>query len=314
MLNAGRAFFENPIVRLELRRLRRRHWWPRWPVFLLYTALLGAAVVCGIALLVGCGLVLARSDWEQVLTGSDLPDAQIAAGATAGVVVCLGGGLAGILRWILPWIAPVLTATTIAREREMRTFELLQATLLSERSIVLGKLVSRLLWLWPGAVALVLLMPFQLISTAGGGLFAVPLGGLGSPLLWLLLGTEGSANVGWLVVTLLVAGVAGPLKPWADLALHATIGLSASALVRSSGMAVAIAYGAILTVRATLWLASSLLTPVLLMLSFDWADPMTAATEYALLVPGLLSLAALLIEFAGAAFLVWGVIWWLKRT
>ncbi|OQY22904.1 MAG: hypothetical protein B6I35_04975 [Anaerolineaceae bacterium 4572_32.2] len=295
------SILDHPILRLELRRIRRTRWWPGRRFCLIYPVVLGGVLGCGVIVALSVGLEH-LPDSARFLEPSEL---QLAALVTGAPVVCLVSAVTSLLSFALPWIAPAFTSTTIARERELGTLDLLRTTMLSERAIVLGKLGGCLARLWPGILALLLLTPFQLIGMVGVDLF----GGYSSILLLAGLGAEQP----WL--WLLLTGLSGWLKPWGDLALHAALGLFVSALSRTSGAAVAISYGAILAVRGGLWLASSLLIPALMMLAV--ADPielMGGSMEYEMLFLGLIPLATVFAEIAGAALLVWGAVWRLKRA
>jgi len=293
------AVLDHPILRLELRRIRRKRWWPGRRFFMFYPALLGAAL--------GYGVVLALSDSVGV---------QVTALATGAPVVCLLSVVTWLLSFALPWIAPALTAATIVRERELGTLDLLRVTLLTERSIVLGKLGGCLAQLWPGILTLALLIPFQVVWVAGSGLFGSP-SSLYIPII-MDAGLDAELSWEWLLLAALMV-VAGLLRPWCHLALNAAVGLFVSALSRSSGAAIAVSYGVILVVRVTLWLATSILWPLLLMFVSTAQAPLvgtTLATEemaMMLVIPGLVPLATVFVEVVGAASLVWGAIWWLKR-
>ena len=73
-------------------------------------------------------------------------------------------------------------------------------------------------------------------------------------------------------------------------------------------------------VRVALWLGTSVLWPLLLMFvgtaqaSLLGTTPAMQETAMMLVIPGLVPLATVSVEALGAAFLVWGAIWWLKRT
>ena len=289
------------MLRLELRRIRRTRWWPGRRFFLFYPVVLGAVLGCGVIVALSVGL----DNLSNPVRFLDSSGLQLAALVTGAPVVCLVSVVTSLLSFALPWIAPALTGAAIARERELGTLDLLRATLLTERSIVLGKLGGCLARLWPALLALLLLSPFQLLGVVGSGLLV----GQSSLLVLAGLGTERP----WLWI--LLAGVSGWLKPWGDLALNATIGLFVSALVRTSSAAIAITYGAIIVVRATLWLASSILSSALMVLLLsDPMELMGTSMEYGMLVSGLIPLATVLAEIAGAALLVWAAIWWLKRA
>jgi hypothetical protein len=302
-----RTVLDHPILRLEMRRIRRKRWWPGRRFFMFYPALLGAAL--------GYGVTLALSDSLEV---------QLMALVSGVPMVCLVSLVTWFLSFALPWIAPALTAATIARERELGTLDLLRATLLTERAIVLGKLGGCLARLWPGLLALALLTPFQVVWVAGSGLLgdSSSLGVLMSARLDFLM-VDAGLNKWWMwsLVLLLVALaiVSGLLKPWCDLALNAAVGLFVSALSPSSGVAIAVSYGAILVVRVALWLATSILWPLLLMfvgsaqVSLVGTTPAMQKIMIMFAVPALVPLATVLVESVGSASLVWGAISWLKR-
>lgn len=275
MIARWHAALDHPILRLELRRIRRRRWWPGRRFFLLYPALLGAALGYGLALVVNDTLVT-----RTLALATGLP------------LVCLVSAVAWLLSLLLPWVAPVFTGTAIARERELGTFDLLRATLLTERSIVLGKLAGSMAQLWPAILALALLTPFQLVLVDAGG--------------WagqLVSGAElGVRQIGALLLTT----AAGWLKPWGNLAFNAALGIFVSTLSRTTSAAIAVTFGALIVARVGLWFAAAVLTSVLM---FSFMSP-----NMALLVPGLVSLATALLEILGAVLAVWAAIWWLKRS
>ena len=113
----------------------------------------------------------------------------------------------------------------------------------------------------------------------------------------------------WLVLM----GVSSWLKPWGDLMLNAALGIFVSAFSRSSGMAVAMTYGAIIVARGGLWLLSSLLLPMLMFMALDPLDPMGTSLEAVSLLSGLIPFVNVFIQFAGAVLLVWAAILWLKK-
>ena len=282
------AILDHPILRLELRRIRRKRWWPGRRFFLFYPVLLGAVL--------GCGIMLALTNSQGV---------QVTALATGVPAFCAVSVITALLGFALAWIAPALTATTIARERELGTLDLLRTTLLTERSIVLGKLGGCAARLWPGILALALLSPFQivLVSISGSlGLSSLAMTGIDSvprtELFWM-----------WLLLT----GLIGWLRPWSDLALHATVGLFVSARTRSSGAAIAISYSAILVARVAFYLVSSLANVVLVAVPATLANTPETMMSVAFAIPTLVSLGTVLVEFVGAALLVWGTVWWMKR-
>jgi hypothetical protein len=185
--------------------------------------------------------------------------------------------------------------------------------LLTERSIVLGKLGGCIAQLWPGLLALALLTPFQLFVMTSSGFLQPYFFGFGALASSSTFGTEWSW--GWLVL----AGVVGLCRPWSHLALHTTIGLFISTLVRSSGLAVAASYGTIIVVRAGLYLLTTIVNAALMMAPSVILDASGAVVNETLLsgmvvIPSLTALGVVVLEFVGAALLVWGSIWWLKRT
>jgi hypothetical protein len=281
------ALLDHPIVRLELRRIHRKRWWPGRRFFMFYPALLGAGL--------GYGIVLALSD---------SPGVQLAAVVTGVPAVCLVTVCAGLLAFTLPWIAPALTAVSIVHEREVGTLDLLRATLLTERSIVLGKLGGCLARMWPGILTLVLLTPFRLVWIGGAG-GPVSLTALAELVEQPISTTQ--------IVWLSVAGVVGMLKPFVDLVVHAAVGLFVSVLARSSGVAVAVSYGAVIVLRVSLWLARYLLN-VVPMVRRAIMDTSAFAPGNVGMVPALTSSGMVVVELVGAAVLVWGGIWWLKRA
>jgi hypothetical protein len=115
----------------------------------------------------------------------------------------------------------------------------------------------------------------------------------------------------------LLTGVAGFCRPWSDLALHAAIGIFVSTLARSPGPAVAASYATIMTVRVTLYMATSLLGVVLMVpgmaLALD-AGGNGSVLNATLAISSLTALGVVLIQFVAAASLVWAAVWWLKRT
>jgi hypothetical protein len=258
---------------------------------------------------VGCSVVLILSAaLEKLSTPVSGASVQLAALVTGAPVVCLLGVVSSLLAFALPWIAPALTATAIARERELGTLDLLRTTLLTERSIVLGKLAGCLARLWPGILALALLTPFQIVWVAASGSF-----GLSSlAMAGAVMDSEVETGLFW--VWLLLTGVIGWLKPWGELALHAAVGLFVSALARSSSVAIAISYSAILAARVTFYLVSSLANIVLMAVPVALVEMPEATMGDLLAVPALISLGVVLVEFVGAALLMWAAVWWLRRT
>jgi hypothetical protein len=302
LVRSWRAALDHPILRLELRRIRRKRWWPGRRFSMFYPALLGGAL--------GCGVLLALS---YVLGELSIPILDLSWVGPAALVasappLCLLSVVTGLLALVLPWIAPALTAPAIARERELGTLDLLRVTLLTERSIVLGKLGVCLARLWPGLFTLALLAPVQMVWVGWSGLV--------SPFNISTLALVDSLDDRWMWLVLGVSGVVGVLRPWGNLAFHAAIGLFVSVLSRSSAMAVAVSYGAVLVARVVFWLATSIFAtlPLLFLNPMGSVDSAQAAFDLALVVQALTPLVMVFFEVAGAALLVWGAIWWLKRT
>jgi len=299
------AIFDHPILQLELRRIRRRRWWPGRRFFLFYPVLMGAVLGCVVALALTALL-------DKLSVPISASGTQLAALITGVPLVCPAIAASWILAFVLPWIAPAFTATTIARERELGTLDLLRATLLTERSIVLGKLGGCLAQLWPGVLALALLMPFRLLVATSGVL-------VGSPFVFTSLAMVAESGVELAWVSVLLTGILASLKPWSNLSLHAAIGIFVSTLVRSPGLAVAATYGTIIGVRMALYLATLLFSTVLMavpsvMLGASGAVPGGFVLNVTSMMSSLTTLAGVLIEFVGATLFVWAAVWWLKRT
>ncbi|MBN1977057.1 MAG: hypothetical protein JW918_06615 [Anaerolineae bacterium] len=291
----------NPLFQRELRRIRRRRWWPGRRFFLFYPALLGIAL--------GFGVLLLLTDWLGVRVLA------VGAGAVVGLVL---GVVVWLLNIALPWIAPALAAATIARERELGTLDVLRTTLLSGRAIVLGKLMGCLAQLWPGLLLLVLLAPVQVVGALGGRTTclcpAYP--GLTMQVMSLELGVE------YFIVSLAIQIVMGMLQPLVDVFFNLALGLFVSVLMRSSGVAIAVSYGVVLAVRVGAWLATSVLGAVVLYAllevgAIELASGAPTPGMISALLGGLFSnlipLAVLLAECLGVVGLVWGAIWLLDR-
>ncbi len=290
---------DNPILQLELRRIRRRRWRPGRRFFLFYPALLG--------IVLGFGVMLVLTDWVGV---------QIAAVATGVSIGAALGTVVWLLGVALPWIAPALAAATIARERELGTFDILRTTLLSERAIVLGKLGACLVQLWPGIALLVLLAPFQVIGVLGGSMMCLcpSYTDLSSLALASELGVE------YVIVSLVFSAFVGTLRPLVDVVLHAGVGMFVSSLLRSSGAAIAVSYGAVLVVRVAAWLATSVMSGVLVYALVDpaifdlsFANPGVGLSTLSWLAPSVVSLLLIVIEVFAALLLIWGAIWQIQR-
>jgi ABC-type transport system involved in multi-copper enzyme maturation permease subunit len=290
---------DNPILQLEVRRIRRRRWWPGRRFFLFYPVLLGIAL--------GFGVMLVPTNWVGVQV------AAVATGVSLGAVL---GTVVWLLGMALPWIAPALAAATIAREREMGTFDMLRTTLLSERGIVLGKLGACLAQLWPGVLLLVLLAPFQVIGTLGGG--ALCLCPSYTDLSALAFASE--LGVEYVIVSFVLSAFVGTLRPLADVAFNIGLGMFVSTLLRSSGAAVAASYGVVLVFRVAAWLATTVMSAVLVygsmgpaVLDAPLANPGAGLPVLSWLVPSLAPLMLVVGETLAALLLIWGAIWRLER-
>jgi hypothetical protein len=288
----------NPILWLEIRRIRRRHWWPGRRFFLFYPVLLGIALGYGVMLL----LTRASQGVLAVVLVTGVPISVI-----LGLVVwLLGLGL--------PWIAPVLSAPAFAREREMSTFDILRTTLLSERALVLGKLGACVAQLWPGILLLILLAPFQLLGVFGGGTLCMcpPYYDVAS---LLSISDQGAELV---IVWGVVRVVLGMLRSLADILLNTSIGLFISTMVRSSGAAVSFTYGVVLVIRVMVWLFSSVLGTALIYSFFSSQILYDFPTSYLAdafdwLLINLPSFLIIGFEIVGSIGLIWGAIWRLGR-
>ena len=291
----------NPLLHLELRRIRRRRWWPGRRFFLFYPVLLGVAL--------GFGVMLLLTDWLSVRI--------LAIGAGAVGVVVLGM-VVWLLNIALPWIAPALAAATIARERELGTLDVLRTTLLSGRAIVLGKLMGCLAQLWPGLLLLVLLAPAQVVGALGGRTMC--LCPSYSDTTMLMMGLE--LGVEYFIVSLVIQSVMGMLQPLVDVFFNLAVGIFVSALMRSSGVAIAVSYGVVLIVRAGAWLATLVLGSVLIYALIDLGvielgsgapTPGVISALLGGLLSNLIPLALLFAECLGVVGLVWGAVWLLDR-
>jgi hypothetical protein len=128
--------------------------------------------------------------------------------------------------------------------------------------------------------------------------------------------SELEASSPW--VWLVLAGVVGWLRPWGALSLNAAVGLFISALARSSGMAIAAAYGVIIVLRAVLYVMRALLNMVMIAIPAAMLDAAESTVgggvvSSMLIWPSLVTLGVVLVEFAGAALLVWATMCWLRR-
>jgi hypothetical protein len=303
-----RGVLDHPLVALEVRRVRRKRWWPGRRFFLFCPVVLGGALGCGIAVVLSSILENLRSFG----TIASAESVQLAALVTGVPAVCLLSVVSWLLALVLTWIAPALTATTISRESELGTLDLLRSTLLTERSIVLGKLGGCAVRLWPAILTLALLTPFQLTWVVGGGSSSI------SSLTMTGIMVDSAVGRAQFWIWLLLAGVTGWLRPWGTLALNAAVGMLASVVARRSGAAVAIAYGAIIVLRVGMAMVTyfsnlAIVAVPSLLVDLSQAAITADTMSSALVLPSLVSLGILLLEFAMAAGMIWMAIWWLAR-
>ena len=180
--------FRNPVTVKELRgRMRRGKAYVIITVYLTLMSLLVGLVYLGLA-----------SSASNVGNSSGV---QTIGKAVFGIVV-------GVEMMMVCFVAPALTAGAISSERERQTYDLLRTTLLSARSLVLGKLISALFFL---LLLLVVAFPLQSLASLFGGV------AVGEVLVAFLL----------LIVTALT---------------FSTIGLLISSLLRSTLAATVISY------------------------------------------------------------------------
>ncbi len=177
----------NPILVKELRsRVRGNRSFVLLSVYLL--------VLCGFALMLYVALM--PQDSNSLNAGQEIGKNLFSSiGAIALLEVCL--------------ITPALTSGSIAGEKERQTYDLLIASLLQPRQIVLGKLLSSLAY---AALLVVTVVPVMSMAFVFGGVTL--------------------AEMGIVLIVLLVTSV-----------LYAAIGLFWSIVVRSAPMATAFAIG-----------------------------------------------------------------------
>lgn len=282
----------HPVLQLELRRVRRRRWLSPRLVLPLYVAVLFVATLGGAA----AGLALVQTQ------AVDMAPAIIPA-----TTLCPANALAWLLGFAVPWIAPAFTATSIAQERERGTWDLVRTTTLSERSLVWAKLLGAMARLWPALLAMLLLIPFQLLLgvSVGGSILS-------------LLG-EGATFDPATSMGILPQVLAVQLAPWAHLALHTTTGLFVSALSRSSGTALAATYGAVIALRVASWFGNNILSAlIIVLLSIATIDPFSpptllSNTAVVTILAVLGTLVSPALEGVAALGLVWATIWRLKK-
>jgi len=67
LIEHWRAMLDHPILRLELRRIRRKRWWPGRRFFLFYPVLLGQTLFSGLGALGLAGLMPAAPEMGIVM-------------------------------------------------------------------------------------------------------------------------------------------------------------------------------------------------------------------------------------------------------
>lgn len=146
-MNPFKRMLDNPVVLKELRgRMRGKQ------AFVLLTIYLGA-----IALLIGVIYVFMAE--QSSYGGWDPSFRQTVGKSIFGAVVLLELVL-------VSFIGPGLTAGAITAEREHQTFDLLRTTLLSARSLILGKLGSTFMYLF---LLILTALPIQSLAFLLGG-------------------------------------------------------------------------------------------------------------------------------------------------
>ena len=141
-----RLLIRNPVVFKELRgRMRGAR---AFTVLTVYLTLLG---------------VFAVLIYVTVTESSTSVSGQAAVGEIGRT---LFGGVVAIEMLLVAFIAPAFTAGAISGEREHQTFELLRTTLLPAHSLVLGKLLSSMLYV---VLLLLAAIPLQSIAFFFGG-------------------------------------------------------------------------------------------------------------------------------------------------
>lgn len=137
---------ENPILSKELRsRMRSGR---AYILITAYLILLGGLV----------GMIYLGHAAAELSPGSGISSQSL--GKT------IFGAVVGLELMMIVFIAPALTAGAISSEREHQTYDLLRTTLLSPRSLVLGKLTSALSFL---LLLLAVAFPLQSLAYLSGG-------------------------------------------------------------------------------------------------------------------------------------------------
>lgn len=226
---------------------------------------------------------------------------------TALATACPANALAALLQFSLPWLSPAIAAGAFAREREMGTWDLLRSTALGEPAIVLGKFLGSLALLWPGLLVLVLLSPFQVVWEISN------FGGIGASLFSSPIAPE-QISEPIAILSLIPAAIAGQLQFWSRLLFHTGIGLFVSALFHSSGAAIAVTYGAILTVRALFGLFNAIAQSLLVVFLLSQMTSTTNLLSPLSLGVSIYTLVVVAAEFMGTVALVGASIWYLQQV
>lgn len=141
-----KIFQENPIVLKELRsRMRGGR---AYILITAYLILLGGLV----------GMIYLGHAAAELSPGSGI--------SSQGLGKTIFGAVVGLELMMIVFIAPALTAGAISSEREHQTYDLLRTTLLSPRSLIVGKLTSALSFL---LLLLIAAFPMQSLAYLSGG-------------------------------------------------------------------------------------------------------------------------------------------------
>lgn len=142
----SKYFQENPIVLKELRgRMRGGR---SYILITAYLILLGGLV----------GMIYLGHAAAELSPGSGVSSRSLGKS--------IFGAVVGLELMMVVFIAPALTAGSISSEREHQTYDLIRTTLLSPRSLIIGKLTSALSFL---LLLLVVAFPLQSLAYLSGG-------------------------------------------------------------------------------------------------------------------------------------------------
>jgi hypothetical protein len=146
-------------------------------------------------------------------------------------LLCLPGMVLNGVTLFGMLMAPALTAPTISMELDRGTWDILRATPLSTRSIIMAKLFGALarLRIWPILFALSLLQGLLLTCS--------------------ILFTVGSAPGESAALGGVVVGVTSAIRPWLEILFAAFVGMIASTLVKSATTALAASYTAVILTK-----------------------------------------------------------------